>query len=820
MEKNSPYPSTPSRPAPGSPLLADIQWHIMSTLGNDYHPPRKFYYYKGLAYSMRDRLIQRWIETQRSYYERVSKRVYYLSMEFLPGRFLMNYIVNMGMNAECSEAMQESGFELEELVEEEWDAGLGNGGLGRLASCYLDAMATLKIPGYGYGIRYDYGIFYQKIVDGYQVERADNWLRYGSPWEIYRRRHLYEVKFYGRSMPYYDESGKLRYQWTDTANVMAMACDILIPGYANDNVMNMRLWVAMSSRDFDLTDFNQGDYMGAMETKVMSENISKVLYPSDEVEPGRELRLKQQYFFVAATFQDILRRFKKKHSLFAEFPDLVAVQLNDTHPSISIPELMRLLMDEEGLGWEEAWRICQQTFAYTNHTVLPEALESWPVDLLGRVLPRHLEIIYEINRRFLDEVSRRYPGDTGKLDRLSIVHDGQVRMAHLAIVGSHTVNGVAALHTEILKQSLFREFDELFPERIINVTNGITPRRWLLQANPPLADLITAKIGPAWVADLHRLRELLPLAEASDFQAAWRTIKHQNKQRLAREIKRLTGQAVAPEGLFDVQIKRIHEYKRQMLNVLHVVTLYHRIRQDPAIDMVPRTVIFAGKAAPGYALAKMIIKLINAVAAAVNADPLVSQRLKVVFLPNYSVSLAEKIIPATDLSEQISTAGMEASGTGNMKFALNGALTIGTLDGANVEIREEVGKDNIFIFGLTSEEVDQHRKAGHNPWDYYHHDPELRQALDAIRSGHFSPEAPELFAPIWNALMEEGDRYLVLADFRAYLKAQAAVERCFRDPVEWTRRSIFNTANMGKFSSDRSVREYAEKIWKIKPLTD
>jgi starch phosphorylase len=817
-KKNVPFPPIPARPTPASPLLEDIQWHIMSTLGNDYHPPRKFYYYKGLSYSMRDRLIRRWIETQRSIYERVSKRVYYLSMEFLPGRFLMNYIVNMGMTEESQEAMKETGFSLAELAEQEWDAGLGNGGLGRLASCYLDAMATLKIPGYGYGIRYDYGIFFQKIVNGYQVERADNWLRYGSPWEIYRRRHLYEVKFYGRSVPVTDENGRLSYQWTDTANIMAMACDILIPGYANDHVMNMRLWVAMSSRDFDLTDFNQGDYMGAMEAKVMSENISKVLYPSDELEQGRELRLKQQYFFVAATFQDILRRFKKKHTHFSEFPNLVAVQLNDTHPSIGIPELMRLLMDEEGFGWDEAWPICQQTFAYTNHTVLPEALESWPVGLLSHVLPRHLEIIYEINRRFLEAVAQRYPGDTGKLDRLSIVHAGQVRMAHLAIVGSHTVNGVAALHTRILKETLFREFDELFPGRIINVTNGITPRRWLLQTNPELSALITAKIGPGWVGDLDRLRELLPLAEDLDFQAAWRMIKHHNKERLALEIQRLTCEAADPDSLFDVQIKRIHEYKRQLLNLLHVITLYHRLRQDPKLDRVPRTVIFAGKAAPGYALAKLIIKLINAVAATVNADPLVSRRLKVVFLPNYSVSLAEKIVPGADLSEQISTAGMEASGTGNMKFALNGALTIGTLDGATVEIREEVGSDNIFIFGLTSEEVNHHRKAGHNPWHYYHADPELKQALDAIRLGHFAPEAPALFAPVWKALMEEGDRYLVLADFRAYLDAQEKVEQCFRDPAEWTRRSIFNTANMGKFSSDRSVREYAEKIWKIKPL--
>jgi starch phosphorylase len=685
----------------------------------------------------------------------------------------------------------------------------------------MDSLATMKIPGYGYGIRYDYGIFRQEIVNGAQVERPDNWVRAGSPWEFARRGFLYRVSFYGRSEAYADAGGVTRYRWADGESIMAMANDIIIPGYGNGSVINMRLWTALASQDFDIEDFNRGDYMGSMEAKVLSENISKVLYPSDEVAQGRELRLKQQYFFVAATFQDIMRRFRKNKTDFHEFPERVAVQLNDTHPAISIPELMRLLLDEEMLGWDEAWDICVRTFAYTNHTVLPEALETWPVDLVARMLPRHMEIIYEINRRFLMEANRRFPGNPDVIARLSIIQEGaekRVRMANLAIVGSHTVNGVAELHSRILREDLFREFSELYPGKFTNVTNGITPRRWLAQANPGLADLITGAIGPGWVTRLDELKKLAPLAGDSSFREKWRAVKEANKERIVGYINDRTGVTLDPHSLFDVQVKRIHEYKRQLLNALHAVTLYNRIRENPSGSHVPRTIIFAGKAAPAYTAAKLIIRLINAIGETVNRDALTRDLLKVVFLPNYCVSQAERVIPAADLSEQISTAGMEASGTGNMKFALNGALTIGTLDGANIEIMEEVGRDNIFIFGLTIEEVRELRSRGYRARDYYERDAELRRALDMIGSGFFSPGDPGLFAPLAASLLDHGDRFLLLADYRAYVSAQEEVGRVFLDRDEWTRRSILNTANMGKFSSDRAVMEYAERIWGIRPM--
>jgi starch phosphorylase len=804
-----------------STLLQEIQRNIISILGNDYLPPKKRAYYQGLAYSVRDRLIERWLTTQRSFYNARAKRIYYLSLEFLPGRFLMNNILNLGLAAECRQALVAAGFALEDLEEQEWDAGLGNGGLGRLASCFLDSIASLKISGYGYGLRYDYGIFFQTLVNGWQVEQSDNWQRFGSPWEIKRQGYLYEVKFYGRSEPYTDSGGKLRYRWVDSDNIMAMACDIFIAGYGNDNVVNMRLWESVSSREFNLEYFNRGDYIGAVEAKVISENISKVLYPNDELRQGKELRLKQQYFFVSATFQDIMRRFKKRGVPFRQLPELVAVQLNDTHPAISIPELMRLLMDEEGLGWDEAWSICRQTFAYTNHTVLPEALETWPVELLGRVLPRHLEIIYEINQRFMQTVASQFPDEPELLARVSLIHEGDtrlVRMAHLAIVGSHAVNGVAALHTRILKTRVFRDFERIFPGRIINITNGITPRRWLLQANPVLAELISRHIGQGWVCDLTQLKRLEPLADDPEFRAAWRKVKRTNKKLLARYVLRKTGQGIDPDTLFDVHVKRMHEYKRQLLNILHVITLYNRIRTEPEATITPRTCIFGGKAAPGYRQAKLIIKLITSVAETINADPLAAYRLKVVFLPNYCVSQAEKLVPAADLSEQISTAGYEASGTGNMKFALNGALTIGTLDGANVEIQEEVGAENIFIFGLTSEEVEQWRQRGYDPREICNRDAELKRALDMIGSGFFAPGEPGLFAPILDDLLSHGDRYMVLADFRAFVDTQQRVARLYTDPEQWTRRSILNTARMGMFSSDRAILEYAQKIWKTEPL--
>ncbi|TAN44287.1 MAG: glycogen/starch/alpha-glucan phosphorylase [Nitrospirae bacterium] len=801
-----------------NPLRKNLHRLINTMLGNDFYPPRKDTFYNGLAYYVRERLIDRWLTAQRSYYHTKAKRVYYLSMEFLPGPFLKNYIINLHMEEECRKALEDSGFDLDQLAEEESDPGLGNGGLGRLASCYMDSLACLDIPSYGYGIRYDYGIFQQNIVNGHQVEICDNWLMNGNPWEIARRNFLYTVKFYGRSEQYTDDSGNIRRRWVDTDNVSAMACDTLIPGYGTNTVNNMRLWAAMSSKDFNLQFFNSGDYMRAMKAKVLTENISKVLYPSDEAEQGKELRLKQQYFFVAATFQDIMRRYKKKHTSFEDLPNLVAVQLNDTHPSISIAELMRILIDEETMDWDTAWGLCVKTFAYTNHTVLPEALETWPVSLFGRLLPRHLEIIYEINHRFLQEVEKRYPGNTDMLSRMSIIQEGsekRVRMAHLAIVGSHSVNGVAALHTNILKTRLFRDFDLFFPGRFKNITNGITQRRWLLQANPGLSGLITSTVGPHWIRDLYELKKLIPRSDEKKFRALWRKVKLDNKKLLAHYILQKTGIEVNEHSMFDMQTKRIHEYKRQLLNLLHVITLYNRIKESTADNFVPRTVIFGGKAAPGYFMAKLTIKLINSVAAVVNADPDVKGKLKVVFLPNYCVSLAEKVVSAADLSEQISTAGLEASGTGNMKFALNGALTIGTLDGANIEIMEEVGEKNIFIFGLKVEEVEGLRNKGYDPYEYYRNDAELKKAVDMIGSGYFSPEKPDLFLPIKKALLDYGDMYFLMADYRDFVRCQEEVSRVYTDKEEWTRRSIMNTANMGKFSSDRAVMEYANNIWNV-----
>jgi starch phosphorylase len=804
-------------------LKDDIQRHVALTLGSDPYPPRQGHYYLGLCYSVRDRLVAKWLETQRSYYDSITKRVYYMSLEFLPGRFLMNYIQSLGLEEECREAVRDFGLDLEELLEEEWNPGLGNGGLGRLASCYMDSMATCRVPGYGYGILYDYGIFYQTIVGGYQHEGADNWLRQDSPWVLRRGNFMYRIHFYGRSEVYHDSAGMERFRWVDTESVMAMACDIMVPGYMNGNVTNMRLWKAISTRDFELEVFNRGDYIGAVQAKAESENISKVLYPNDQSPRGKELRLRQQYFFVAATFQDILRRFRKNnYSSFDCFPDQVAVQLNDTHPAIAIAELMRILVDDEALTWERAWTICRKTFSYTNHTVLPEALETWSVNLVGNVLPRHMQIIFEINRRFLDEVGQKYPGRIDLLRTLSLIAEGdekQVRMAHLAIVGSHTVNGVAELHSKILQTRLFKEFNELYPGRFTNVTNGVTPRRWLLQANPALSELITSVIGDAWITDLDKLSALAAHADDPEFRLRWQEVRRRNKKLLARYVLRKLGVGLNPAMLFDMHVKRIHEYKRQVLNVLHVITLYNRIRTEAGGHYTPRTVFFAGKAAPGYFQAKLIIKLINSVAQAVNSDPATGAALRVVFLPNYCVSQAEKLMPAADLSEQISTAGMEASGTGNMKFALNGALTIGTLDGANIEIREAVGAENFFLFGHTEEEVESMRADGYNPMQICESCLELKKALDMIATGYFSPEAPGLFRPIVDSLLSHGDYYMILADYESYVQAQGEVAKAYEDQERWTRMSILNTASMGKFSSDRAILEYARDIWKVSPLT-
>ncbi|MFH1495397.1 MAG: glycogen/starch/alpha-glucan phosphorylase [Pseudomonadota bacterium] len=795
--------------------------HLIFSIGKDPITATERDWFFTLANVVRDRLIEGWMETMRRYYNHDAKRVYYLSMEFLIGRSLMNSVLNIGFIDEVRRACIDAGVQLDKVQELEFDAALGNGGLGRLAACFLDSMATIGLPGYGMGIRYEYGMFNQKIENGWQVEHPDNWLRYGNPWEFPRPEVLYPVKFGGRVVEYCDENGRACHHWVDTDEVMAMAYDTPTPGFDAKTVNNMRLWSAKASRDFDLKYFNEGNYIKAVEDKNESENLSKVLYPNDTTAMGRELRLKQQYFFVCASLQDILYRFLKHHDSFDELPDKVAIQLNDTHPSIAIPEMMRLLMDTYHLDWDHAWSITTRTFAYTNHTLMPEALETWPVSMFEALLPRHLQIIYEINQRFLQDVIHRFPGDTEQLRRMSIIdetHGRRVRMAHLAIVGSHHVNGVAQIHSELMKATIFADFERCYPGKLINITNGITPRLWLNQANPRLAQLITKRIGQDWITDLAQLRKLAPLADDPVFQAEFRAVKRANKEKLAAILANKLKLEVSPDSLFDIQVKRIHEYKRQLLNVLHVITLYNRIRSNPGLEVVPRTVIIAGKAAPGYAMAKLTIKLINDAADIINNDPATRGLLKLAFLPNYDVSSASEIIPAADLSEQISTAGTEASGTGNMKLALNGALTIGTLDGANIEIMEEVGRDNIFIFGLSTEEVTNLRNSGYDPWGHYHGNEELKWALDMIASGYFSPDQADRFQPIVHALTRGGDRYLLLADYAAYIAAQEQVDALYRDPQQWTRRAIFNVAGMGKFSSDRTIGEYAEKIWDAKPV--
>ncbi len=686
------------------PTVTDLQRaflrHLQYTQVKDKYSATKADLYLALAYAVRDLLVERWLDTQQSYYINDAKRVYYISMEFLMGRTLGNSLINLGIMEEWQTALKQMGIDIGDLQETEWDAGLGNGGLGRLAACFLDSMASMSLPAYGYGIRYEYGMFYQRIVDGGQFEVPDNWLRYGNAWEFDRQEHLHKIQYQGRVDSYCDERGEKRYTWVDTHDVMALAYDVPVPGYNNNTVNTMRLWSAKSTRDFELDSFNRGNYVGAVESKMKTENISKVLYPADHMLEGKELRLRQEYFLSSATVQDIFYRFAKKHTDLAMLPEKVAIQLNDTHPTLAIPELMRILLDEKHLAWEPAWDIASRTFAYTNHTILPEALEKWPVAMLEQILPRHLLIIYEINNRFLHQVAERFPGDNDRLRRMSIVgEDGEkhIRMAHLAIVGSHSVNGVSALHSTILTDSLFHDFYQLWPERFNNKTNGITQRRWLKHANPYLSDLISSRIGEGWITNLDELARLRSLADDREFQQQWIEVKRANKQRLADYIFRSTCIQVNPDSMFDCQTKRIHEYKRQLLNVLHVITRYNRIKTNPSANLAPRTVIFSGKAAPSYTMAKLIIRLINAVGTVINNDPTANNLLKVVFIPNYSVSVAELIFPASDLSEQISTAGTEASGTGNMKYSLNGALTIGTLDGANIEIMEEVGRDNIFI---------------------------------------------------------------------------------------------------------------------------
>ena len=772
------------------------------------------------AHTVRDHLIERWVETVGNYDDKDPKRLYYLSLEFLIGRTLSNAAHNLDIEPQLREGLKALGQDIEEVEEMETDAALGNGGLGRLAACFLDSMASLDLPGMGYGIRYEYGMFNQRIEDGRQVEHPDNWLRYGNPWEFQRPERLYPVKFNGHVVQFPSEHGGIEHRWVDNETVMAMAYDMPIPGYKTDTVNNLRLWSAKATREFNLDSFNAGDYVGAVEEKNTTENLSKVLYPNDTSVNGRELRLRQQYFFVSASVQDILHRFQSKHNQHWKLlPEKVGIQLNDTHPAIAVAELMHQLIDVHHLKWDDAWALVTRVFAYTNHTLMPEALETWPVEMFGRVLPRHLEIIYEINFRFLHDVNHRFPGETDLLKRVSIIDEAngrRVRMAHLAIVGSHTVNGVAAIHSDLLKTTLFADFHRIFPTRFINVTNGITPRRWLNQANPGLTDLIRSRIGDGFIRDLDKLKDLVPHAEDAEFRKQFRTVKRANKVRLAERIELQTGIKVNPDSLFDVQVKRIHEYKRQLLNVLHVITLYNRIRAGHTQGVVPRTVIFAGKAAPGYWMAKQIIRLINDIAGIVNNDPAVQDLLKVVYLPNYDVSSAEKIFPASELSEQISTAGTEASGTGNMKMALNGALTIGTLDGANIEIGEEVGDDNIFIFGLTTPEVADLRARGYNPWEFYNGNPELKQALYMIGSGFFSIDEPERYHAIYENLTWNGDHYLLLADYASYIACQEKVSALYQNQDEWARRAILNVANMGKFSSDRTIQEYADKVWNVK----
>lgn len=774
--------------------------------------------YFALSISIRDRLVRRWLRTQLKYKQEDVKQVYYLSLEFLMGRLLGNVLINMDYYDSCYKILKDNGYSLEQIREYEDDMGLGNGGLGRLAACFLDSMATMELPAFGYGIRYKFGIFDQEIINGYQIEKADNWLSYGNPWEILRRKLIYRVKFYGKVLSHQNDS--LKFDWVDTQDVLAVAYDIPIPGYEKNTVNNLRLWEAKATSEFDFADFNIGNYVAAVEEKNSSENISKVLYPNDTLDKGKFLRLKQQYFFVSATLQDIIRKYKINHKTFDKFAEKTAIQLNDTHPVIAIPELMRILVDEIGLSWEKSWEITEKTFSYTNHTVVPEALEEWSVNILGELLPRHLQIIYEINRRFLESVRKNYTQDDSIIEQLSIIREKpekKVRMSNLAIIGSHKINGVAALHTEILKKTIFKHFYNIYPEKFINITNGITPRRWLKGCNPLLSGLITDKIGSKWITKLSELKKIEKFADDPEFRERWVGVKWLNKKLLIEYIEKEHKIKINPDSIFDAQIKRFHEYKRQLLNVLHIVTLYNRIKDNPHLDMVPRTVIFGGKAAPAYTMAKLIIKLINSTAEIINNDKDVGDKLKVVFLKNYSVTLAEKIIPASDLSEQISTAGFEASGTGNMKFALNGALTIGTMDGANIEIREEVGKDNIIIFGLLADEVVKLKNNGYNPKEYYEKNPELKKVIDLIASDYFNRNEPGIFKPIIDSLMNK-DYYCLFADYDPYIKAQEKVNQLYRDHDEWTKKTILNVARMGKFSSDRSIKEYAEKIWNVKPV--
>jgi starch phosphorylase len=798
--------------------------HLFYIQGIDQAEATYYDYYVALAYTVRDRLLQRFLKTVATYKKEQVKLVSYLSAEFLMGRHLGNNLVNLGIYDEVRQVVEGFGLDFETLLNQEPDPGLGNGGLGRLAACFLDSLASLEIPAIGYGIRYEFGIFHQIIQDGWQVEVPDNWLRFGNPWELPRPDETVEVKLGGHTEIFHDEKGHPKVIWVPERTILAIPYDTPVPGYKTNTVNPLRLWKAEASEAFNFEAFNAGHYDRAVAEKMDAETISKVLYPNDNTPAGRELRLAQQYFFVSASIQDLIRLHLRTHLNLDDFQEKVAIQLNDTHPTIAIPELMRLLLDKHNYDWDRAWDITQKTFAYTNHTLMPEALERWSVSLFEKLLPRHLEIIYEINHRFLEDIRSWFPDDENGHNRfamgLSLIEESyekQIRMANLACLGSHSINGVAALHTELLKKDTLRDIATLWPEKFYNKTNGVTPRRWILLSNPQLSALITEKIGEGWLKNLDELRRLEAFVDDAEFRDRWREIKQDNKGNLAAYILKSRNLEVDVNSIFDVQVKRIHEYKRQHLAVLHIITLYNRIKHHPHLDIVPRTFIFGGKAAPGYFMAKLIIKLINAVAEVVNKDPAVRGRLKVVFLPNFNVSLGERIYPAADLSEQISTAGKEASGTGNMKFSMNGALTIGTLDGANIEIREEAGAENFFLFGLTAEEVYSLKAQGYNPMHYYESNAELKQVIDRLANGYFSHGDRELFKPIVDSLLYH-DPYMLLADYQDYIDCQENVSQTYRDQEKWTRMSILNSARMGKFSSDRTIREYCQQIWKVNPV--
>jgi starch phosphorylase len=799
-------------------LKEDFAWHLRYSLakGDLRATPRD--QYTAFAHAVRDRIIERWINSQEIYREQNTRRVYYLSLEFLIGRLLGNNVINLKADQLCRDALKDYGIDWNDLRDFENDAGLGNGGLGRLAACYLDSMSTLDLAGMGYGLRYDYGIFRQKIVNGNQVEEPDHWLKNGYPWEVARPEYVQHVHF-GGHVEFATINGRQTWRWVPAETVEGLPYDLPIVGYKNA-VNTLRLWSAKAVDEFDLSDFNKGSYVEAVEGKVLAENLTKVLYPNDNTMAGKELRLRQQYFFTCCSLRDILRRYRARNNSWDALPDKVFIHLNETHPALVIPELMRVLIDLEGLDWDKAWDLTRRTTGYTNHTILPEALEKWPVPMMERLLPRHLQIIYEINGRFLQQISARYPGDIRRLQRLSLIDEAgerSVRMANLCIVGSSSVNGVAELHSQILKDSLFKDFYELWPEKFHNVTNGITPRRWLLKANPMLAQLISESIGESWVTHLDQLKKLETFSGDGAFLSALAKIKRSNKGQLSNWVKANLGVALDPDSIFDVQVKRLHEYKRQLLLALYIIILYNRLISDPTYDPVPRSFIFAAKAAPGYYMAKLIIRLIHGIASVVNSNARTRGRLSVAFLPDYRVSLAEKIIPAAEVSEQISLAGMEASGTGNMKFMMNGALTIGTFDGANVEINQEVGDENMFLFGLRTEDVARLRPA-YVSRDYIKKDPEIRQALEMIRAHVFSLLDPGLFEPILRSLIDYNDYYMLLADLKSYCAAQDRVDAAYRDATKWNRMSLVNIARSGRFSSDRAVLEYAEKIWHVRPV--